>query len=51
MIMWSVILSICSASHVLTFAGSGVKIVHGVLSGLRMIVIVCVHVCISYSYD
>ena len=36
MFMVSVMLSICSSSCVLYSAGSGVKIVHVVLSGLRM---------------
>ena len=36
MFMGSVILSICSSSCVLYSDGSGVKIVHAVLSGLRM---------------
>ena len=34
--MGSIVLSICSASCVLYSAGSGVKRVHVVLSGLRM---------------
>ena len=43
-------LSICSASCVLYSAGSGVKRVHVVLSGLR--IFVCVYVCISCrSFD
>ena len=44
-------LSICSASYVLYFAGSGVRRVHVVLSVLRMRLFVCVHVCISCRYD
>ena len=36
MFMGSVMLSICSSSYVLYSAGYGVKIVHVVLSGLRM---------------
>ena len=36
MFMGSVMLSICSSSCVLYSAGSGVKRVHVVLSGLRM---------------
>ena len=36
MFMWNVMLSICSSSCVLYSAGSGVKRVHVVLSGLRM---------------
>ena len=35
----------------LYFAGSGVKRVHVVLSGLRMKLFVCLHVCISCRYD
>ena len=46
--MESVILSICSLSCVLYSAGSGVKRVHVVLSGLRLFV--RVHVCISCRY-
>ena len=34
--MGSVMLSICSSSCVLYYAGSGVKSVHVLLSGLRM---------------
>ena len=44
-------LSICSSSCVLYTAGSGVKRVHVVLSGLRMRLFVRVHVCISCRYD
>ena len=44
-------LSICSSSCVLNSAGSGVKRVHVVLSGLRMMLFVCVHVCISCRCD
>ena len=51
MFMGSVMLSICSSSSVLYSAGSGVKRVHVVLSGLRMRLFVCVHVCISCRYD
>ena len=51
MFMGSVMLSICSSSCVLYSAGSGVKRVHVVLSGLRMRLFVCVHVCISCRYD
>ena len=40
MIMGSVMLSICSSSYVLYSAGSGVKRVHVVLSGLRMMLFV-----------
>ena len=47
--MGSVMLSICSSSCVLYSAGSGVKRVHVVLSGLRMRLFV--HVCISCRYD
>ena len=36
MFIWSVMLSICSSSCMLYSAGSGVKRVHVVLSGLRM---------------
>ena len=50
MFMGSVMLFICSASWVLYIAGSGVKRVHVVLSGLRMRLFVCVHVCISCRY-
>ena len=51
MFMGSVILSICSSSCVLYSAGSGVKKVHVVLSGLTMRLFVRVHVCISCRYD
>ena len=51
MLMGSVVLSICSASYVLYSAGSGVKRVYVVLSGLRMRWFVCIHVCISCRYD
>ena len=51
MVMGSVVLSICSACCVLYSAGSGVKSVHDDLSGLRMRLFVCVHVCISCRYD
>ena len=51
MFMGSVMLSICSSNYVLYTAGSGVKRVHLVLSGLRMRLFVCVHVCISCRYD
>ena len=51
MFMGTVILSICKASCVLYSAGSGVKRVHVVLSGLRMRLFVCVHVCISCRCD
>ena len=44
-------LSICGESCVLYSAGSGVKRVHVVLSGLKMELLVCVHGCISYRYD
>ena len=44
-------LSIYSSSCVLYSAGSGVKRVHVVLSGLRMRLFVRVHVCISCRYD
>ena len=46
MFMESVILFICSSHCVLYSAGSGVKSVHAVLSGLRMRLFDCVHVCI-----
>ena len=49
MFMWSVMLSICSSSCVLYSAGSDVKRVRAVLSGLRLFV--RVHVCISCRYD
>ena len=42
-------LSICSSSCVLYTAGSGVKRVHVILSGLRMRLFV--RVCISCRYD
>ena len=51
MFMGSVMLSICSSCCVLYSAGSGVKRVHVVLSGLRMRLFVSVHVCISCRYD
>ena len=51
MFMGSVMLSICSSSCVLYSAGSSVKRVHVVLSGLRMRLFVRVHVCISCRYD
>ena len=51
MFMGNAMLSICSSSCVLYSAGSGVKRVHAVLSGLRMRLFVCVHVCISCRYD
>ena len=51
MFIVSVMLSICSSSCVLYSAGSGVKRVHVVLSGLRMRWFVLVHVCISCRYD
>ena len=51
MFMGSVMLYICGASCVLYSAGSGVTRVHVVLSGLRMRLSVCVHVCISCRYD
>ena len=51
MFMGSVMLSISSSNCVLYSAGFGVKIVHVVLSGLRMRLFVRVHVCISCRYD
>ena len=51
MFMGSVMLSICSSSCVLHSAGSGVKRVHAVLSGLRMKLSVPVHACISCRHD
>ena len=45
MFMGSVMLSICSSSCVLYSSGYGMKKVHVVLSGLRMRLFVCVHVC------
>ena len=51
MFVGSVVLSICSSSCVLYSAGSGVKRVNVVLSGLRMRLFVRVHVCISCRYD
>ena len=47
----SVMLSICSAPCVLYSAGPGGKRVHIVLSGLRMRLFVCVHVCIPCRYN
>ena len=44
-------LSICSSSCVLYCTGSGMKRVHVVLSGFRMMLFVRVNVCISCSYD
>ena len=44
-------LSICSSSCVRYSAGSGVKRMHVVLSGLRMRLFVRVHVCISCRDD
>ena len=49
MFMGSVMLSICSSSCVLYSAGSDVKRMHVVLSGMRLFV--RVHVCISCRYD
>ena len=43
--------AICSSSCMLYSAGSGVKRVHVVLSGLRMRLFVRVHGCISCRYD
>ena len=51
MFLGSVMLSICSLICVLYSAGSGVKRVHVVLSGLGMSLFVRVHVCISCRYD
>ena len=60
MFMGSVVLLICSASCVLYSAGSGVKILHVVLSGLKMrLLFVLVYVfpvgiievCFCYVYD
>ena len=51
MFMGSVVLSICSSSCVLYYAGSGVKRVPVVLSGLTMRLFVRLHVCISCRYD
>ena len=51
MFIGSVMLSICSSSCVLYSAGSGVKRVHVVFSGLRMRLFVRVHVCILCRYD
>ena len=50
MFMDSVMVSICSAGCVLYSAGSGVKRVYVVLSGLRMRLFVRGHVCISWDY-
>ena len=44
-------LSMCSSGCVLYSAGSGVKRLHVVLSGLRMSLFVRVHVCMSCRYD
>ena len=49
--MWIVMLYMCSSSCVLYSAGSDVKRVHVVLSGLRMRLFVWVHVCISCRCD
>ena len=46
MFIGRVVLLICISSCVLYSAGSGVKRVHVVLSGLRMRLFVCVHVCL-----
>ena len=51
MFMGSVVLFICSASCVRYYAGSRVKIVRVVLSGLSIRLFVCVHVGISSRYD
>ena len=51
MFMANVVLFICNTSYVLYSAGSGVKRVHVVLSGLRIRLFVCAHVCISCRYD
>ena len=51
MLMGSVMLSICSSSCVLYSAGSGVKRVHVVLSGLGMRLFIRVYVFISCRYD
>ena len=48
MLMGTVMLSICTSSCVLYSAGSGVKSVHVVLSGLRMRLFVCVHVYVFH---
>ena len=50
MFMGSVMLSICSSSCVLYCAGSGMKRVHVVLSGLLTRLFVRVYVCISCRY-
>ena len=51
MFMGCVMLSICNSSCVLYSAGSGVKRVHVVVSGLRMRLFVRIHVGISCRYD
>ena len=51
MFIGSVMVSICSSSCVLYSAGSRMKRVYVVLSGLRMRLFVRVHVCISCRYD
>ena len=51
MFMGSVMLSICSSNCVLYSAGSGVKRVHVVLSGLRMRLLAESMSCISCRYD
>ena len=51
MFIGSAMMYICSSCCVLYFAGSGVKRVHVVLSGLIMRLFVCVHLCISCRYD
>ena len=50
-VIGNMVLSICSARCVLYSAGFAVKRVHVVMSGLRMRLFVCVHVCISWRYD
>ena len=49
--MGSEMLSICCSSCVLYSAGSTVKRVHVVLSGLRIRLFICVNVYISCRYD
>ena len=47
----SVVLFNCNASCVFYYVGSGVKRVHLVLSGLRIRLFSCAHVCFSCRYD
>ena len=51
MFMGSMVLSICSVNCMFYSDRSGVKRVHVVLSEFKIILFVCVHVCISCRYD